>query len=106
MVMDASDLEAGFRLGDWVVEPRLGRITGGGRSSFLELHQLRILLILATHHGEVVDRQVLLEQAWPGTTATEDTLRTAMRELRSLLGDTPADPRYIVKAARRGYALV
>jgi len=106
MVMDASDLEAGFRLGDWVVEPRLGRITGDGRSSALTFHQLRVLQVLAEHHGEVVDRQVLFDQAWPGQQASDDMLRAAVRELRSLLGDKPAEPRFIVKVARRGYALI
>lgn len=106
MVMDARDLEAGFRLGDWVVEPRLGRITGHGGSRFPDDHQLRILQILAAHAGEVVDRRVLIDRAWPGEPATDEMLRAAMHELRSVLGDTPAEPRYIIKVARRGYALI
>jgi TolB-like protein/Flp pilus assembly protein TadD/DNA-binding winged helix-turn-helix (wHTH) protein len=106
MVMEARDLEGGFRLGDWVVEPRLGRITGHGRSHALALHQVRILQILAAQHGEVVDRQVLLDAAWPCQETTDDMLRVAIRELRLLLGDTRDDPRYILRVARRGFALI
>ena len=106
MVMEARDLEGGFRLGDWVVEPRLGRITGHGRSHALALHHVRILQVLAAQHGEVVDRQVLLDQAWPCQQTTDDMLRVAMRELCLLLGDTRDDPRYILRVAGRGFALI
>jgi len=104
--MDANDLEGGFRLADWVVEPRLGRVTGNGRSHPLAPHHARILQILAARHGEVVDRQVLLDGAWPHEDATDEMLRATVRDLRRLLGDTRENPRYIVKVAGRGYALI
>jgi TolB-like protein/Tfp pilus assembly protein PilF/DNA-binding winged helix-turn-helix (wHTH) protein len=104
--MDADDLESGFRLGDWVVEPRRGRISGNGVSHPLSLHHLRILQILAESHGEVVDRQLLRDRAWPCQQTTDEMLRVAMRELRAMLGDSPKDPRYIVRVAKRGYAMV
>ena len=104
--MDAGDLKSGFRLGDWLVEPREGRITGNGQSHPLSHHQVRILQVLAERHGEVVERQYLRDQAWPGQDATDDMLRDAMRELRRILGDSPKDPRYIVRVARRGFSLI
>ncbi len=104
--MDAKDLGAGYRLGDWVVEPRLGRISSGERSRALAPQHARILQVLAANHGEVVARRTLLEHAWPGEPATDEMLRTAMRELHAMLGDTRDAPRYIVKVARVGYALI
>jgi TolB-like protein/Flp pilus assembly protein TadD/DNA-binding winged helix-turn-helix (wHTH) protein len=104
--MDAGDLDSGFRLGDWVVEPREGRISGNGQSHRLTFHQIRILQILAERHGEVVDRQYLRDNAWPCQHTTDDMLRTAIRELRQVLGDSPQDPRYIVRIAQRGFALI
>ena len=59
--MDASDVEREFRLGDWVVEPRLGRMSGLGRSHALAPHQIAILTTLASRHGEVVSRESLRE---------------------------------------------
>jgi TolB-like protein/Flp pilus assembly protein TadD/DNA-binding winged helix-turn-helix (wHTH) protein len=106
MVMDANGLETGFRLGDWVVDPRLGRITRGGHSRAIAAHHVRILQILAAHHGEVVDRRTLRDQAWPRGQATDEMLRMAMRELHRLLGDTREESRYIVKVAKLGYALI
>ena len=104
--MDAGDLESGFRLGDWVVEPRLGRISSGGRSHALPRQHFRILQVLALSHGEVVDRQTLLERAWPGEPATDEMLRATMRDLHRTFGDTREAPHYIVKVARLGYALI
>jgi TolB-like protein/tetratricopeptide (TPR) repeat protein/DNA-binding winged helix-turn-helix (wHTH) protein len=106
MVMEPTDLRTGFQLGDWVVEPELRRISGNGTSRSLELHHVRILLKLAARHGEVVDRSVLRDHAWPCQQTTQDMLRTAIHELRDILGDSPRDPRYIVRVARRGYALI
>src|SRR5512137_823325 len=95
MVMDAGDLQNGFRLGDWLVEPRLGRMSGQGRSHTLTTQQLAILTALAARRGEVIARAVLREQAWPGQPVTDDVLRATVRELRQLLGDSPKDLRYI-----------
>lgn len=106
MVMDAGDLGGGFRLGDWVVDPRSGRITGNGTSHPLSFHQVRLLQLLVARPGEVVDCQVLRDGAWPCQQTTDEMLRSAMHELRVLLGDSPRDPRYIVRVAQRGYALI
>ena len=104
--MDAGDLDTGYRLGDWLVEPRHSLISGNGVSHALSPQQLRILQALAERHGEIVDRPVLLERAWPGQPSSDEMLRATMRELRKLLGDSPKDPRYIVRVAQRGYALI
>jgi TolB-like protein/Flp pilus assembly protein TadD/DNA-binding winged helix-turn-helix (wHTH) protein len=104
--MDAGDLERGFRLGDWLVEPRRGRISGNGSTHVLADHQVRILQVLAERHGEIVERQALRERAWPDRPSSDDMLRASMRELRRLLGDSPKEPRYIVRVAQRGYALI
>jgi TolB-like protein/DNA-binding winged helix-turn-helix (wHTH) protein/Tfp pilus assembly protein PilF len=104
--MDSGDLQNGFRLGEWLVEPSLLRITGGDGSRPIEAHQLRLLIELARRHGEAVDRAFLLDQVWPGQHATEQMLQRAVRDLHELLGDSASDPRYIVNVARRGYALI
>jgi TolB-like protein/Flp pilus assembly protein TadD/DNA-binding winged helix-turn-helix (wHTH) protein len=104
--MDANDLWGTFRLGDWVVEPRPGRITSGGRSHSIAPHHVRILQLLAANHGEAVGRQAIRDHAWPGEQATDEMLRLAMRELHRMLGDTRDEPKYIVKVARLGYALI
>ncbi len=45
--MHAGDLEIGFRLGDWVFDPRLARISGNARSHALAFRHVRVLQLLA-----------------------------------------------------------
>jgi len=104
--MDAGDLQGGFRLGDWLVQPRDGRIAGSGGERALEPHLLRILLRLAQDHGEAVERSILRESAWPGAKAGEDELREAIAALREILGGSRHDHRYIVPVQRNAYALI
>ena len=106
MVTDAGGLQNGFRLGDWLIEPQPGRMSGQGRSHTLTTPQLAILTALAARRGEVITRAVLRQQAWPGQQATDDVLRATIRDLRQLLGDSPKDLRYIVPVGRSGYTLI
>ena len=104
--MDAGDLQQGFRLEEWLVEPRAARITSGEIVRVLTAQQMRLLLCLAGTHGETVSREALREAGWPGETATDEKLQPAIRELRDVLGDTIDAPRFIVEVAKRGYALI
>ncbi|HMA30852.1 MAG TPA: tetratricopeptide repeat protein, partial [Casimicrobiaceae bacterium] len=104
--MDAGDLQDGFRLGDWVVEPQAGRIATREESRSLAPHLIRILLLLAERHGELVSREDLRERGWPGERTSGEALVAAIEELRQALGDSAQDPGYIVASGMRGYALV
>lgn len=104
--MEAGDLQDGFRLGEWLVEPRHGRITGRGMARTVPPEQLRILLRLAESHGEAVDRQALCRAAWPDRYASDQMLRHGISSLRAILGESGHDSRYIVPVARGGYALI
>jgi TolB-like protein/tetratricopeptide (TPR) repeat protein/DNA-binding winged helix-turn-helix (wHTH) protein len=104
--MDAADLQGGFKLGEWLVEPRHSRISGAGGVRPLEPDQLKVLLCLAEHHGEGINRHALREQVWPGRTGSEKLLRESIRSLREALGGSPQDQRHVASIGRSGYALV
>ena len=104
--MDADGLQGGFLFGEWLIEPRHLRVSGPGGSTALPAHQMEILLCLAEHRGEVVDRRVLRDRAWPGQVAGDEKLRESVAALRTLFGDTPQHPRYIVSAGHDGYAAI
>ncbi len=104
--MDAGDLQTGFRLEEWLVEPRAARITSGDLARVLPAQQLRLLLRLAETHGETVSRDALREAGWPGERATDQMLQQAIGELQHALGDTSDAPRFIVTIPQRGYALI
>ncbi len=62
-----------------------------------------VLRHLATHTGQLVTQEELLETVWAKTIVTDTVLRSCIRELRSVLGDDARQPRYIATVHRRGY---
>jgi len=104
--MAASDLQQGFRLGDWLVDPRGLQITSRQGSVALDSRLMCILVCLVEHHGEIVDWQALRRCAAPGETLSDDDIRACVHELRMLLGDSVRQPRYIIAVPHQGYAVI
>jgi TolB-like protein/Flp pilus assembly protein TadD/DNA-binding winged helix-turn-helix (wHTH) protein len=105
-VMDATDLQGQFRLGECLVEPRESRITGPAGTFVLDPSHFALLGCLASHHGEAVSRIHLRRYAWPQGGGSDAALRSGIRTLREALGGTVRDRRYIVDAGPGGFALV
>src|SRR3954453_7663201 len=74
----------------------------------LEGQPLQILLALVTHPGEVITRDELQHQLWPGGTFVDfdHGLNAAMNRLRQMLGDSADQPRYIETLPGRGYRFI
>ena len=100
------DLDLGFQLDDWLVSPRQGTLTRGAEVAQLEPKAMGVLVCLARHAGEVVKRDELLQEVWPGVVVQEEVLNRSISLLRSSLKDDHREPRYIQTIARRGYRLV
>jgi DNA-binding winged helix-turn-helix (wHTH) protein len=95
-----------FQLGEWVVEPDLGRLTRAGDTVGLELKAMSVLLCLARCSGNLVTRQDLIDAVWATEFISDNTLTHAIAELRSALGDDAKSPFYIETIHRRGYRLM
>ena len=67
---------------------------------------LAVLWTLASQAGQVVAKDVLLEQVWPETVVSEGVLTACIRRLRRVLGEDPQQPQYIVTVHRVGYRFV
>jgi TolB-like protein/tetratricopeptide (TPR) repeat protein/DNA-binding winged helix-turn-helix (wHTH) protein len=104
--MDADSLNDGFRVGDWLIEPRESRASTDGRTVDLSNDQLAVLIALATRHGEAVNHRALRNEIWPDGVGSEEKLRQAVSALRELFGDKPRHRRYIASVGNDAYALV
>lgn len=62
-----------------------------------------VLRYLVENPERLVTHTELLEALWPQTYVQPQVLRTYVLELRKLLGDDPACPRYIETIPKRGY---
>jgi TolB-like protein/DNA-binding winged helix-turn-helix (wHTH) protein/Flp pilus assembly protein TadD len=96
-----------IRFDGWKVDFNSGEISKDGTTSRLQDQPLQILDELANQPGEVVTREQLIARLWPKGVVEFDTgLNSAMRKLRSALGDDAETPRYIETLPRKGYRLI
>jgi DNA-binding winged helix-turn-helix (wHTH) protein/TolB-like protein/Tfp pilus assembly protein PilF len=61
------------------------------------------LLALVQHHGEVLEKDGLMEMLWPDSDVEESNLPLHISALRKALGESPNERRYIVTVPGRGY---
>ncbi|MBT8445202.1 MAG: tetratricopeptide repeat protein [Gammaproteobacteria bacterium] len=100
-----ADLLQGFYLGDFLVEPLKGQVTGRLGSNHLPPKAVEVLLRLAQSPGELVTRNTLLNEAWGSGKGSSEALSHAVSEIRHALGDHADNPVFIQTLPRRGYRL-
>jgi TolB-like protein/DNA-binding winged helix-turn-helix (wHTH) protein/Tfp pilus assembly protein PilF len=97
--------EKDFRLGAWVVAPKLNSLSCNGKTVHLEPKVMQVLLCLA-EAGDVVPKEKLMGTVWAGTFVTDDVLTRSISELRKVFEDDAKDPRYIQTIPKGGYRLL
>jgi DNA-binding winged helix-turn-helix (wHTH) protein/tetratricopeptide (TPR) repeat protein/TolB-like protein len=95
-----------FRLGEWLVQPSLNRISQDTQTVLLEPRTMDVLAYLARNVGRVVPREEIIEAVWQRHFVADATLSHAIGELRRALGDEAQQPRYIETIPKRGYRLI
>jgi TolB-like protein len=98
--------DAGFQLGEWLVQPSLGRLSGARGTVHLRPLLADLLLLLARNAGQVVSKQEIARTVWGRRYLSESSLTRAMAELRRILGDDVQTPRFIETIPKRGYRLI
>ena len=79
----------------------------GGEGQRLPPQPARLLQLLADRGGAIVTREEIRERLWPDTHVDFDaSLHFCVRQLRTALGDSGTEPRYVQNVPRRGYRLV
>ena len=101
-----SRIEDPFRLGEWLVEPSLNRLSRGGAVIQVEFKAMDLLVYLARRAGDVVSRYELLDAVWQTEFVADNTLVKRIAQLREALGDDARKPRYIATIPKRGYCLI
>lgn len=94
-----------FRLGAWVVAPKLNGLSCNGKTVHLEPKVMQVLLCLA-EAGDVVPKEKLMGTVWAGTFVTDDVLTRSISELRKVFEDDAKNPQYIQTIPKGGYRLL
>jgi DNA-binding winged helix-turn-helix (wHTH) protein/tetratricopeptide (TPR) repeat protein len=106
MAFTRQELQAGFRIGDCLIEPRQNRILRRDGETRLEPRVMDVLVCLAERAGEVVSRETLNEQVWAHIVVTDQAVTNCISELRQHLGDDRSTHRVIETIPKRGYRLL
>jgi predicted ATPase/DNA-binding winged helix-turn-helix (wHTH) protein len=78
----------------------------GDRPVRIGSRALDLLIALVKARGELVGKDDLIREVWPGTFVEESNLRVHLAVLRKTLGDGREGARYIVNVPGRGYQFV
>src|SRR5258706_3617919 len=104
---DAGAARTTLRVGEWNVDTQSNTLARDGQEATrLEPKVVEVLVRLARRPGEVVGRDELLADVWPGVVVGDDALTQAIIKLRQALGDDARQPRYIETISKRGYRLI
>jgi len=93
-------------LGDYVLDESNARLSRDGVPLEVPPKVFAVLCHLARNSQRLVTKDELLDAVWGHRHVSESVLKTAINQLRTVLGDDPRAPRYIETANRRGYRFV
>ena len=93
-------------IGDWLIEPKRGRVSRAGEVQRVTPRAMAVLVHLAEAGGAVVSRNEILDAVWPGMAVTPDALSQCLVELRKVFGDSPKQPGIIETIPKMGVRVV
>lgn len=95
-----------FYVAEWLVQPQLGTVTKAGQAFGLEPKVMQVLVCLAGHAGEVLPKQIIIQNVWSNAFVTDEVLTNAISTLRKTFKDDAKNPKYIQTLPKRGYRLI
>jgi TolB-like protein/DNA-binding winged helix-turn-helix (wHTH) protein/Tfp pilus assembly protein PilF len=96
------------RFGTYEVSFQSGEVRKAGVRIRVQQQPLKLLEVLLEHPGEVVTREELRSRVWPDESFGDfdQAVNIAIAKLRSALGDSAENPRYIETLPKRGYRFI
>ncbi|PKM69740.1 MAG: DNA-binding response regulator [Firmicutes bacterium HGW-Firmicutes-19] len=100
--------ESIIHIEDILIDTKAARVTKAGKEVFLSALEYRLLMILATHRGQMLDRNQLLESIWDigGSFVNDNTLTVYIKRLREKIEDDPSLPKVIFTVRGLGYKIL
>jgi eukaryotic-like serine/threonine-protein kinase len=95
-----------FHMGEWHVQPSLGRVERHGAELRLRPQLMDVLRCLARRAGHVVGRDEIFSAVWPEHYVADSGLARCIAELRQIFADDAHEPTVIETIPKRGYRLL
>ncbi|WP_170608881.1 winged helix-turn-helix domain-containing protein [Ruegeria arenilitoris] len=87
----------------FLLDPIRGELNKDGVPIPLEPKVLDLIVWLATHPGQLVSREDLIENVWNGRIVSDSAISSAINAARVALGDSGSKQRLIKTVPRRGF---
>src|SRR5271156_115112 len=96
------------RFGTFEVSLHSGELRKAGVRIRVQQQPLKLLEVLLERPGEVIAREELRSRVWPNESFGDfdQAVNIAIAKLRSALGDSADNPRYIETLPKRGYRFI
>jgi TolB-like protein/DNA-binding winged helix-turn-helix (wHTH) protein/Tfp pilus assembly protein PilF len=93
---------------DYELDLRAGELRRSGRLLKLERIPADLLMLLIERQGELVTRDQIIERIWGKDVFldTDNSINAAIRKIRQVLKDDPAQPRFVQTITGRGYRFI
>src|ERR1700723_2857479 len=97
-----------LQFGTYEVSLQSGEVRKAGLRIRVQQQPMKLLEILLERPGEVVTREELCSRVWPNENFGDFdvALNIAIGKLRSALGDSAENPRFIETLPKRGYRFI
>ncbi len=95
-----------WRFGDWEFDEQRNELRVRGQVVEIETKPLDVLRVLLQRRGEVLSKEIILREAWPGLNVVEASLATAVSKLRKALAEGGEGKEWIVTIPRVGYRFI
>ena len=97
-----------YRFGIFEADETTGELRRKGVRIKLNAQPFQLLCMLAARPGELLTREEISRELWPGETFVDfdHGVNSAINRIREALGDTAANPRFVETLARRGYRFI
>ena len=106
--MEPSRPNSVLRFGTYEVSFQSGEVRKAGLRIRVQQQPLKLLEILLEHPGQVITREELRSRVWPDESFGDfdQALNIAIGKVRSALGDSAENPRFIETLPKRGYRFI
>ena len=95
-----------LRFSGFELDPARHLLSRGGEELRVEPKVLSVLSYLVENRDRVVPKEELLDRLWDEKHVSESALTRVIRDLRRVLGDSSAEPRFIRTVYGKGFAFV
>jgi DNA-binding winged helix-turn-helix (wHTH) protein len=95
-----------FEFGPFRLIPRTRMLLRAGEPVELGPKALEILLTLVENRGRSLTKDELMNAIWPGAAVEESSVGAKIFQLRKILNDDPARPRYVATVPEGGYRFI